>query len=111
MGEGPGSRPKAAIDPGSGAYNLACIAANLGDYEAVERWLTRAAEFGKVPTLSHTLRDVNFADLLGERRFRDLLDSIYGWPSGFFPNTFRKVRLIREPPVNECCPSFIGATP
>jgi hypothetical protein len=66
-----------AITPGSGAYNLACIAAELGDGEAVERWLVLSSEYGQVPSLSHILRDGDFEAIQGEPWFRTLLESIF----------------------------------
>jgi hypothetical protein len=65
------------ITQGSGAYNLACIAAELGDRDAVERWLTHAAEYGQMMPLSHTLRDVNFQRFREDARFQALLRDIY----------------------------------
>jgi hypothetical protein len=65
------------IDPGSGGYNLACIASERGDYEGVRRWLTRSAEYGKMMTLSHLLRDVNFQSLHNEAWFRELIAEIF----------------------------------
>jgi hypothetical protein len=66
-----------AIEPGSGAYNLACMAAELNDREGVDRWLLHAAEYGQMAPLSHTLRDVNFEGIRDEPRFRELLDRIF----------------------------------
>ena len=66
-----------AVDPGSGAYNLACISVELDDREAVERWLVLSADFGQIVSLSHILRDVMFESIQGEPWFRTLLDSIF----------------------------------
>jgi len=66
-----------AIDPGSGAYNLACIGVEVGDREAVERWLVLSAEYGQIAPLSHILRDVEFESIRLEPWFRRLLDSIF----------------------------------
>jgi hypothetical protein len=66
-----------AIDPGSGAYNLACIGVELGNRQAVERWLVLSAEFGQIMSLSHILRDVEFEAIQGEPWFRILLESIF----------------------------------
>ena len=67
-----------AIDAGSGAYNLACIAAELGQQDDVAKYLLQSAEFGQIMPLSHTLRDVNFEKYRAELWFRKLLDEIYG---------------------------------
>ncbi|SPE42785.1 hypothetical protein SBA3_670063 [Candidatus Sulfopaludibacter sp. SbA3] len=66
-----------AIDRGSGAYNLACIAANLGDREGVQQSLALSAEYGQARSLSYTLRDVNFESIRGEAWFVQLLESIF----------------------------------
>ena len=65
------------IDQGLGAYNLACIASNLGDHAAVHRCLVLSAEFGHIVPLSQILRDVNFEIIRGDRWFRELLDGIF----------------------------------
>ncbi len=66
-----------AINPGSGAYNLACIAADLHDYDAVHKYLLLSAEYGQIVPLSQILRDVNFEHIRGESWFRTLLDGIF----------------------------------
>ncbi len=65
------------IEPGSGSYNLACIAAELGDRDGVCGHLRRSAEFGQIPPLSQVLRDVNFAGVRDQLWFRQLLDEIF----------------------------------
>jgi len=65
------------IDPGSGAYNLACIAAESGDGAAVEAHLVRSAEHGQIMPLSHIRRDINFQTLLGEPWFEQLLADLF----------------------------------
>ena len=66
-----------AIDAGSGAYNLACIAAELDDREGVERCMKRSAEYGQIMGLSHILRDESFAEIRNEGWFRALLTHIF----------------------------------
>jgi hypothetical protein len=65
------------IEAGWGAYNLACIAAELGDRESVEKWMSRSAEYGQMPGLSDVLRDESFEQLQNEMWFRDLLIQIF----------------------------------
>lgn len=65
------------IDRGFGAYNLACIASNLGDRRNVEGWLTVSADYGHILALSQILRDVNFQTICSEPWFRKLLDRIF----------------------------------
>ena len=66
-----------AIEAGSGAYNLACIAAERGDREGVERWMSRSAEYGQLPGLSHVLRDESFEKVRAESWFGELLTRIF----------------------------------
>ena len=72
-----------AIDPGSGAYNLACIAAESSDRAAVEVHLVRSADHGQIMPLSHIRRDVNFQALLGEPWFEQLLEDLFAYPHNF----------------------------
>jgi tetratricopeptide (TPR) repeat protein len=66
-----------AIDPGEGSYNLACLAAQLGDRAGVELWLTHSADHGKIPPLSHILGDADFLRSRDELWFRQALDRIF----------------------------------
>jgi hypothetical protein len=66
-----------AIEPGYGAYNLACIAANLGNDDDVRKHLLQSAEFGHILPRSQILRDVNFEGMREESWFSTLLDNIF----------------------------------
>jgi hypothetical protein len=66
-----------AIAAGSGAYNLACIAAECSDREAVCRWLTRSADYGQISPLAHVLRDESFQRLREDPRFQEMLTGIF----------------------------------
>jgi len=67
-----------AINQGSGAYNLACIASGLGDHEGVQGWLTVSADYGHIVALSQILRDVSFEGIRSQPWFRNMLDGIFG---------------------------------
>jgi len=66
-----------ALEAGKGSYNLACIAAERADREGVALWLERSAEHGKIPRLSHILRDRSFEKLRASQWFRELLEGIF----------------------------------
>jgi tetratricopeptide (TPR) repeat protein len=66
-----------SIEAGSGAYNLACIAAELGDRDGVERWMSRAGEYGQMAGLSHVLRDESFEKVGTETWFGRLITQIF----------------------------------
>jgi hypothetical protein len=66
-----------AIVTGDGGYNLACIAAETNDRESIVQWLSHSADYGRIPRLSHILRDVSFERHRQELWFRKLLDGIF----------------------------------
>ncbi len=66
-----------AVEVGSGAYNLACIAGELGDRNGVEQWMMRSTEYGHMMGLSHVLRDESFERFRNEAWFRALLSQVF----------------------------------
>jgi tetratricopeptide (TPR) repeat protein len=66
-----------SLEPGTGAYNLACIAAEHNDRAGVEKWLNHCADFGKIQPWSHINRDPSLAAIRNEAWFEALVTSIF----------------------------------
>ncbi len=66
-----------ALDAGSGAYNLACLAAEMDDPNGVRRWMLHAADHAKIPRVSHILSDKSFLRNRRQQWFPLLLDEIF----------------------------------
>ena len=63
------------IAAGSGAYNLACIAAFRGDVNACRKWLEAAIKHGKLPPQAHIESDSDLDSVRDQDWFRGILAS------------------------------------
>jgi hypothetical protein len=70
-----------AIQAGSASYNLACIAAICGDYEACRTALLDAREHGSLPGIGAILNDADLARVHQQRWFEDFMASLEEPPS------------------------------
>ena len=64
------------LRPGSGAYNLACIAGRRGDVENVQKWLLLAVKREMSPKRSRVAVDVDFKLIRKDPRFKEVLELI-----------------------------------
>jgi hypothetical protein len=62
------------IKPGSGAYNLACIASLSGDFQECEKWLNKANEAKTLPKKEDLETDKDLDPVRHEPWFRKFLD-------------------------------------
>lgn len=60
------------LQPGLGAYNLACIAALLGEPDTARQWLLKSQEFKKLPDLKHLSTDHDLDSLRELDWFKEL---------------------------------------
>lgn len=61
------------LEPGSASYNLACMAAKLGDFEQIRRWLTAAKDREVLPDCATVWSDADFAAIRHDERFVALM--------------------------------------
>ena len=61
------------IEPGSGCYGFACIAAQQGDSDACKRWLEKAEALGKLPSVQYLADDRDMESVREESWFKELL--------------------------------------
>jgi tetratricopeptide (TPR) repeat protein len=61
------------LGPGSGSYNLACIASLQGDADECRKWLLNSFEHGELPTKQHLLDDSDLESVRSLDWFQDLL--------------------------------------
>ena len=64
------------LHPGSGVYNLACVAALQGHSEACLQWLEQARAAGMLPSREHLMADTDLDSVRNEPWFAELLASI-----------------------------------
>lgn len=64
------------ISPGSGSYNLACIAALRGRTQECRKWLEDGSILGRIPRRSRLESDPDMAAVRGEAWFRMFLEKI-----------------------------------
>ena len=63
---------------GTGAYNLACVEARLGNAPEAVSWLKASAAAGKLPVRAVIAAEKDFDQIRGEREFVDFESSIDG---------------------------------
>ena len=61
------------IRPGTGAYDLACTEALLGDPDSCRRWLTVACDAGTLPSREHLLDDPDLTSVRELAWFADFV--------------------------------------
>jgi hypothetical protein len=66
-----------ALSPTMGAYNLACIAAERGDWDTMAHWLHISAREARFPGPSHTDQITSFNQVRDKQWFNELLKSLY----------------------------------
>jgi len=66
-----------SLQAGTGAYNLACAAAQSRDRAGVEKWLTISAEHGYPRHRQTVVMDADFQSVVSELWFAELLDKLY----------------------------------
>jgi tetratricopeptide (TPR) repeat protein len=64
------------IKPGTGAYNLACLAARTGDEEGCRKWLAVCQEHGTMPDCQHLQQDDDLAPMRDKDWFKTLLAQV-----------------------------------
>jgi tetratricopeptide (TPR) repeat protein len=64
------------ISPGSGSYNLACIAALRGLRDECRKWLENGPRHGKIPRREHIETDPDLASVRGETWFQGFLEKV-----------------------------------
>jgi hypothetical protein len=64
------------ISPGSGSYNLACIAALRGLRDECRKWLENGPRYGKIPRRTHIENDPDLASVRGENWFQGFLEKV-----------------------------------
>ena len=69
------------IRPGSGAYNLACIAALRGDSGKARKWLEKSHELGTLPDDQHLREDTDLQNVRDEDWFQELLRARVAGPA------------------------------
>jgi hypothetical protein len=62
------------IKPGSGAYNVACASARLGEEEECRKWLETSLEHGQLPKRSHLEQDPDLESVRDTNWFKALLE-------------------------------------
>jgi hypothetical protein len=62
--------------PGSGAYNLACMSAVLGDETACRQWLEKSRRSGQLPVLEFIRQDPDLKKYRKKRWLQKLLASL-----------------------------------
>ena len=65
------------LSPTMGAYNLACIAAERGDWDTMAHWLLISARGPRLPGPSHTDQVTSFNQVRDEPWFHQLLKELY----------------------------------
>ena len=63
------------IEPGVGAYNLACISARRGDESGAQRWLLRAKDTGKLPPLQDIMTDTDLDSVKETSWFKEIIEA------------------------------------
>jgi hypothetical protein len=64
------------ISPGSGSYNLACIAALRGLADDCRKWLENGPRHGKIPSRAQIEKDPDLASVRGETWFQGFLEKV-----------------------------------
>lgn len=64
-----------SIQPGDGAYNLACVYARLGNEAACREWLERTRELGKLPSREYVKNDPDLENIKDSQWFKDFLQA------------------------------------
>jgi hypothetical protein len=64
------------LRPGSGAYNLACVAALLGDATEAARWLELLESMGQRPSVEKMAAEKDFARVRDQPEFASFLESL-----------------------------------
>jgi hypothetical protein len=63
-----------AIKPGSGSYNLACIASLANAEDEARKWLELAKEKGVIPSIAKLTKDTDLDNVRGCTWFQDLIN-------------------------------------
>jgi tetratricopeptide (TPR) repeat protein len=64
------------ISPGSGSYNLACIAALRGRVEECRKWLENGPSHGKIPRRNHLENDPDLSAVRTQSWFQTFLEKV-----------------------------------
>lgn len=65
-----------SLMPGSGAYNLSCVYARMGNETECRRWLERASAIGKLSTKEHMTVDPDLDNVRESQWFKDFLEKL-----------------------------------
>jgi hypothetical protein len=68
-------------EPTISAYNLACVAAERGDWKTMSKWLRISARGPRLPAPDHTGKVTSFDPVRGEPWFQELLRELYSLPA------------------------------
>ena len=61
------------LEPGQGAYNLACVRALLGDESGCRQWLEKARDHGKLPMRGLLMQDTDLDSVRDTDWFQEIL--------------------------------------
>jgi tetratricopeptide (TPR) repeat protein len=64
------------IKPGSGSYNLACIAALKNEEEECEKWLMNSYDFNVLPSREHIDKDTDLKNVRDKVWFKELIGKL-----------------------------------